>query len=397
MDTYEQTCGPTPSGQGCILNNPSLQEKKMVVARGSNHLLAYLPWNQTIKLSTFGLSFNPSADWGMLFNPKSGVADPVRLGTDPNYTCNTSEGWCEWENRFFFGNDAAASDRVFYISAPQVPAGFWAGESTANIQVFAAALEEGDRTTGPWGIVGRLSDQGGLSSDQLFYVGSQRGTVATQPAAARDGSGNFLVVWQVDADGDGWQEIRGRWVNGIGEPVGDAFRVSPEEERDQMTPSVAVDASGNAVVVWTTAEALRGANFEVWGQAGDSSGVLVGGSQTLVAEAAYDEMSPRIAASADGAFTLVWLRRHTTTAGFSLMTRQLNSLMRTRGDELELTSGHGLVPWVEAVSVDGGGRVAINWEERSEARSRGRYRQELSADGRRVGAIEAIFAPANDR
>ena len=164
-----------------------------------------------------------------------------------------------------------------------------------------------------------------------------------------------------------------------------------------MTPSVAVDASGNAVVVWTTAEALRGANFEVWGQAVDSSGVLVGGSQTLVAEAAYDEMSPRIAASADGAFTLVWLRRHTTTAGFSLMTRQLNSLMRTRGDELELTSGHGLVPWVEAVSVDGGGRVAINWEERSEARSRGRYRQELSADGRRVGAIEAIFAPANDR
>jgi len=395
MDTYEQTCGTTPSGQGCILNNPSQQEKKMVVARGSTFLLAYMPWNQTIKLSTFGISFN--ADLGWLFDPRDGSATTVRQGGVANYACDAPAGWCEWTNHQYVGNNPAASDRVFYISAPQVPEGFWAGESASNIQVLAASLKGGNRTAGPWGIIGQVLDEDGLPTGEPFYVWSQQGSVATQPAAARDGAGNFLVAWQVDADGDGWQEIHARWIDGAGEPLGDAFRASPEEERDQVTPSVAVDASGNAIVVWTTVDPNPGANFEIWGQSVDSTGSLVGGPHALLAGGGYDYSSPRIAASADGVFTLVWSRRDLASAEFTLTSLQLDSLLRPRSDETELSSGVGLLPWIGSVVVDAVGNARIAWEDRSEGNSRGRFSQRLDRGGRRVGAVEALWLPGHSR
>ena len=72
------------------------------------------------------------------------------------------------------------------------------------------------------------------------------------PSVAMDTTGNFVVVWQ-----DGYHpfensgaSIHGQRYDANGSAVGTQFRVNTVTTGDQLNPSVAVDADGDFVVVW---------------------------------------------------------------------------------------------------------------------------------------------------
>ncbi len=368
-----------------ILNNPAAEEKKMVVARGSDFALAYLPHNDKIRLDTNGLNLNPDA--GYLFNPADGVISTVRLdANNPKYTCGS--GWCEWENRFYSAPNPAVSDRVFYIVASS-PSSLWSAPTSGVLDVLSGALRADDLSVGPWGIIGRLGTSNGEPMDGLFYISSVQGAVATEPAAASDGAGKVFVAWQTNEDADGWQEIRGQWVGQSGQLLGDAIRVSPVEERDQLNPSVAVDAQGNAVVTWTVSDAIPGSLSEIWGQAIDGAGRFASAPLQLAAGGGYDHSRARVASDRYGSLTLCWIRRDGGASAYSLMARKFNSALTPSSAEIELTSGVGLSPWLRPIGIDDQGQAEVLWEDRTHRGGRGLYLQRLDSRGRRVGGVEA--------
>jgi hypothetical protein len=69
------------------------------------------------------------------------------------------------------------------------------------------------------------------------------------PSIAGDGSGNVVVVWREYRNGD--YDIYAQCLDSAGNRLWAAdLRVNADDTAWQSSPSVAVDGSGNAVVVW---------------------------------------------------------------------------------------------------------------------------------------------------
>jgi len=80
------------------------------------------------------------------------------------------------------------------------------------------------------------------------------------PAVDADSLGNFLVVWQSHPLAGAEVQIRGRFIDGYGQPQGAAFRISLAEAGRQQTPRVLMRATTDFVVCWQS----RPAGEEDW-------------------------------------------------------------------------------------------------------------------------------------
>src|SRR5436190_796399 len=72
------------------------------------------------------------------------------------------------------------------------------------------------------------------------------------PSVGAGSGGNFVVVWaSAGQDGSG-SGIFGQRYSSSGPALGPEFRVNTYTTSDQSSPSVAADAAGNFVVVWSS-------------------------------------------------------------------------------------------------------------------------------------------------
>lgn len=79
-----------------------------------------------------------------------------------------------------------------------------------------------------------------------------------QPSVAMAADGSFAVVWANGENGPGFK-ITGRRFDANGNPLGPEFRIDPEGSTVIATgPDIAMNASGDAVVVWGTRRAVGG-------------------------------------------------------------------------------------------------------------------------------------------
>src|SRR5688500_18121745 len=81
-----------------------------------------------------------------------------------------------------------------------------------------------------------------------YTTSDQGGSYSTDHPVAVDPSGNFVVVWG-SQDGSG-RGIFGQRHDSSGTPLGLEFRINTHTLFNQAGPSVAADSSGKFVVVW---------------------------------------------------------------------------------------------------------------------------------------------------
>src|SRR5207245_1844636 len=125
------------------------------------------------------------------------------------------------------------------------------------------------------------------------------------PAAGMNASGDFVVVWQSygqDGSNDG---IFGQRFNADGSPRGAEFRVNTYTANSQSRPSVAIDGSGNFVLVWQSF-GQDGSDWGIFGQRFGSNGARLGTEFQVNAYTTGYQKDPRVAADAIGNFVVVW-------------------------------------------------------------------------------------------
>ena len=109
-----------------------------------------------------------------------------------------------------------------------------------------------------------------------YTTSNQRTQHAGGRLVATDTSGNFVVVWHsLGQDGSGYGIFCQRY-DSAGSGLGAEFRVNTTTMGGQRFPSVASDATGNFVVVWQGNAQVGTAN-DIFGQRYDSEGVPQGG------------------------------------------------------------------------------------------------------------------------
>ena len=131
---------------------------------------------------------------------------------------------------------------------------------------------------------------------------------------AVDASGNFVVVWDsLGQDGSSYGIFAQRYA-GSGAPLGSEVRVNTYTTGSQVYPAVAFDGLGRFVVLWTS-EGQDGSSYGVFGQRYEDSGIPLGPEFRVNTYTTSSQAVPSVASDALGNFVVVW---HSDTQDGSL-------------------------------------------------------------------------------
>ena len=231
------------------------------------------------------------------------------------------------------------------------------------------------------GVFGRIDGSG------EFRVNTYTTGYQADPSVAIDESGNFVVVWASDQDGSESGVFGQRFTVG-GTPLGPEFRVNTVTTDSQEQPRVATDANGNFVVVWTS-EAQDGSAAGVFGQRYASSGNPVGPEFQVNTYTTGFQYRPVVSAAATpNNFVVVW--QDGTSPGGGLPGRgvfgqRYATVGVPLGPEFEVetyTTGYQGAP---AIAVQPGGSYVVVWH------SDGEDGSDLGIYGQRYGSSGAPF------
>jgi hypothetical protein len=166
-----------------------------------------------------------------------------------------------------------------------------------------------------------------------FGVNSSPSAVQGQVAVGANTSGAFVVAWTRGAFPN--EDVFARRFDANGAPLGSEFRVNTTTTNAQDGPAVAMDASGNFMVVW---QGLNdGVKFRIYGQRYASSGAPLGGEFRVDGTNTYAGYSPRVACDSSGNFIVAWGQ----TSGNSVEVQRFNSSGTPLG---EFSAGNGSNP-----------------------------------------------------
>lgn len=136
------------------------------------------------------------------------------------------------------------------------------------------------------------------------YTTNEQTDVAVSQSKA---NGDFLVVWASDGQDGSGLGIYGQRHNGCGGvPLGSEFRVNTYTTGSQRHPSVvAPSILGNYVVVWES-EAEDGSSGGIFGQRYALSGLPLGPEFRVNTFTTLQQVQPSVGISGNGDFVVVW-------------------------------------------------------------------------------------------
>ncbi len=134
-----------------------------------------------------------------------------------------------------------------------------------------------------------------------------------EPRIAVGPEGDFVVVWSSydwQEPADESHGVQARRFAADGTPLGDDFQVNTYTTFQQRTPDVAMDARGEFVVVWqsdgTPGPGSDPTGFDVKAQRFDAAGAPVGAEFQVNTYTTLDQSSAAVALDASGNFVVVW-------------------------------------------------------------------------------------------
>lgn len=201
--------------------------------------------------------------------------------------------------------------------------------------------------------------------------------------------GGFIVVWESFNGGavpppHGTQgDIFARRFDSSGVPMGVDLLVNSFTTTDQSWPAVAIDGSGQAVVVW---ESVHLNQADVFGQRIDATGALVGGEFQINTTTHLRQLDPQVASADNGTFVVVWT--DTTYPGDDVRGRLFDASGAPLTGELQL-SGEISLATVDDVEMDAEGEFIVSWTS-SIGNERGVFARRFDSTGWPLGPAHQV-------
>ena len=221
----------------------------------------------------------------------------------------------------------------------------------------------GDFVTVWWddaGVLARRFDRGGAPVGAEVVVGGAGYELF--PDLARTPDGGFVVVWNASADGSG-AGISARRFDAQGTALAAAFVVNTYTTGDQEYPDVAVDASGNFVVVWIDQVPGRdGSGTALFGQRFSAAGVRRGAEFRVNTYTTGDVRGASVSAAPGGEFVVVWTSQADGTL-FGVSGRRFDAAGDAIGDEFQVnayTTGVQITMF-DSIAHDAQGNFVVAW------------------------------------
>jgi hypothetical protein len=208
-----------------------------------------------------------------------------------------------------------------------------------------------------------------------FRVNSYTTNSQGSASVAADGDGNFVVIWSGGGAGDA-DGVFGQRFDQTGNPVGSEFRVNSYTTNSQGSASVAADADGNFVVVWTSL--VGGSVNYVFGQRYDSGGERLGAEFLVNSYNTASNDAPSVALDPSGNFVVAWVSS-TTQAKLGVFGKRYDSDGVPQGGEFLVDSPARSGP--PRVASDAAGDFVVIWHNQSYYGGREVYGRRFESTG----------------
>ncbi len=197
----------------------------------------------------------------------------------------------------------------------------------------------------------------------------------SQPTVAMAADGRFVVAWlrnwQV-SDDEKYYYIEARRYAADGTPLGSRINVYEREDVRQERPTIAINELGEFAVVWQGAGQPNASGFEILMQRFDSDGSMIGARTRVNQAPTGDQTAPSVAMDAHGDVVVVWTdampagltQRRILARRFSSALDRFNLPLRVSGEDEDLATGDHVNP---SVAVVASGHFVVAWQSNENA------------------------------
>jgi hypothetical protein len=241
-----------------------------------------------------------------------------------------------------------------------------------------------------YGVFGQLFNASGVPQGSEFQVNSY--TTGTQwvPSVASDANGNFVVVWSGSGAGDD-AGVFGQRFDAAGAAQGSEFEVNAYTTGNQSLATVASDPNGNFVVVWSGAGAADDSG--IFGQRFNAAGAAQGTEFQANSFTTGNQFSPVASTGGNGNFVVVWQSNGQDGGGYGIFGQRYDGIGGAQGGEFEVnayTTGNQSGPSVTSAA---NGRFVVTWQGSASAYSAGVFGRHFDASGTPEGAEFRVDSP----
>lgn len=232
-----------------------------------------------------------------------------------------------------------------------------------TVVVWEARAESGDL----WRALARVFDaDGNATTGDVLVAESVRGGASLRPTVAADAAGNFVVAWQQGADGDGRSDV---YARGFGQGGGSRFdaRLVNSAAGQHRLPSIAMDAKGGFVVVWSS-EGAKGEGTVLARSFAPHGSPRLAERRLGATDGGGQPGQTAIAMGSDGRYVIAWVEAPqpggsdtVLASGFGPDGFQSFTNLRIDGSP----AGRAGSP---AVAMGSEGRFVVAWQDNSAAR-----------------------------
>ncbi len=262
----------------------------------------------------------------------------------------------------------------------------WTAKSLATDASGNAVIVWASGGAAPFAIYAQRLDASGAKVGPEIQVNTNTTPEQFEPAVAMAANGDFVVVWTSDVqDGDGYGVYCQRF-NSAGVAQGGEFRVNTTTASEQSGPVVAMDDTGNFVIAWTSYDAATGSDPDVHFQRYNSAGVAQGGETRVNTNTSNYQIDPVIAMNGSGQFVVVWESKYQDGNEAGVYGQRFDAAGNTISTEFQVntyTTGDQYNP---SVAMDDSGAFVVAWDSNGQDGSaQGVYLQRFDAAGNKVG------------
>ncbi|HTR02387.1 MAG TPA: S-layer homology domain-containing protein [Thermoanaerobaculia bacterium] len=232
------------------------------------------------------------------------------------------------------------------------------------VVVWESGPDDGSAQVGQdgngFGVFGQRFDASGNKAGSEFQVNQYTTSYQAVPVVAMNPAGDFIVVWDSPQDAQAGA-IMARRYDASGTALGAEFQVNSTELGAQYRPDVALDPTGNAIVVWTS-YAQDGDNGGIFAQRLDPSGNKLGPEFNVNSYTTDFQGHPRVAVGPHGDFTIVWNSYLQDGSGFGVYAQHYDPNGKRDTGELvvnTVTNDYQVAPVVAAQS---NGQFVTAWQ-----------------------------------
>jgi hypothetical protein len=201
--------------------------------------------------------------------------------------------------------------------------------------------------------------QAGAPLGPEFRVNTYTTSNQLYPSVARDAGGNFVVVWTSNTQDGASLGVFGQRYSNAGAPLGGEFRVNTYTTGAQYLASAATDGAGNFVVVWQS-NGQEG-NHSVFGQRYASTGAPLGGEFRVNTYTTSDQAFPSVAVSNAGNFVVVWESYLQDGSNWGVFGQRFSGAGAPLGPEFPVNTYTTSGEFAPSVSSDLAGNFVVMW------------------------------------